>query len=125
MVRTDRGMEFRSKEVNASLKSQNVHHFYGLNTETKANYAERLIKTLKHKLFRYMMKNRMQRYIGVLQDILHSYNHTLHHSLGATLASITEEKEGESRLQQYLLRRGSYNGPPCRKKRPERYTSLK
>ena len=60
MVRTDRGMEFRSKEVNANLKSQNVHHFYALNTETKANYAERLIKTLKHKLFRYMMKNRTQ-----------------------------------------------------------------
>ena len=55
MVRTDRGMEFHSKEVNAYLKSQNVHHFYALNTEMKANYAERLIKTLKHKLFRYMM----------------------------------------------------------------------
>ena len=106
MVRTDRGMEFRSKEVNAYLKSQNVHHFYALNTETKANYAERLIKTLKHKLFRYIMKNRTQRYIDVLQDILHSYNHTLHRSLGATPASITEVKEGESRLQQYLLRRG-------------------
>ena len=104
MVRTDRGMEFRSKEVNAYLKSQNVHHFYALNTETKANYAERLIKTLKHKLFKYMMKNRTQRYIDVLQDIVHSYNHTLHHSLGATPASITKEKEGESRLQQYLLR---------------------
>ena len=106
MVRTDRGMEFRSKEVNAYLKSQNVHHFYALNTETKANYAERLIKTLNHKLFRYMMKKRTQRYIDVLQDIVHSYNHTLHHSLGATPASITEEKEGESRLQQYLLRPG-------------------
>ena len=106
MVRTDRGMEFRSKEVNAYLKSQKIHHFYALNTETKANYAERLIKTLKHKLFRYMMKNRTQGYIDVFQDIVHSYNHTLHRSLGATPASITEEKEGESRLQQYLLRRG-------------------
>ena len=56
MVRTDQGMEFRSKEVNAYLKSQNVHQFYALNTETKANYAERLIKTLKHKLFRFMIK---------------------------------------------------------------------
>ena len=53
-----------------------------------------------------MMKNRTQRYIDVLQEIVHSYNHTLHRSLGATPASITEEKEGESRLQQYLLRRG-------------------
>ena len=106
MVRTDQGMEFPGKEYNAYLKRQNVHHFYALNTETKANYAERLIKTLKHKLFRYMMKNRKQRYVDVLQDIVHSYNHTLHRSLGATSASITKEKKGESRLQQYLLRQG-------------------
>ena len=51
------------------------------------------------------MKNRTQPYIDILQDIVHNYNHTLHRSLGATPASITEEKEGESQLQQYLLRR--------------------
>ena len=65
-IRSDLGQEFRNKQVNAYLKSQNIHHFYALNTETKANYAERLIKTLKHKLFRYMLKNRTQRYIYVL-----------------------------------------------------------
>ena len=105
MIRTDRGMEFRSKEVNKYLKSMNIHHFYALNTETKANYAERLIKTLKHKIFRYMLKKRTDRYIDVLQDLVHSYNHTVHRSLGTAPASITEDNEGESRLQQYLLRK--------------------
>ena len=38
MVRTDRGMEFRSKEVNKYLQGQNIYHFYALRTETKANY---------------------------------------------------------------------------------------
>ena len=60
MIRTDLGMEFRSKEVNTCLRDQNIHHFYALNSEPKANCSERLIKTLKHKLFRYMMKNRTQ-----------------------------------------------------------------
>ena len=76
IVRTDRGMEFCSKEVNAYLKSVKVHHFNALNSETKHN-AERLIETLKHKVFRYMMKNRTQRYVDVLQDIVHSYNNTV------------------------------------------------
>ena len=104
-IRTDRGMEFRSKDVNKYLKSIDIHHFYALNTETKANYAERIIKTLKHKIFRYLMKKRTQKYIDVLQDMVHSYNHTVHRSLGATPDSITKDKEGESRLQQYLLRK--------------------
>ena len=47
MIRTDRGQEFRSKDVNAYLKGQNIHHFYALNTEIKAKYAERLIKTFE------------------------------------------------------------------------------
>ena len=59
MIRTDRGQKFRSKDVNAYLKGQNIHHFYALNTEIKANYAERLIKTLKHILFRYMLKTEL------------------------------------------------------------------
>ena len=103
-VRTDRGMEFRSTKVNKYLGGQNIHHFYALNTETKANFAERFIKTLKHKLFRYMLKNRTRRYVDALQDMVYSYNHTVHRSLGDKPASITEHNEGESRLQQYLLR---------------------
>ena len=64
-------MEFHIKEVNKYLRDQNIHHFYALITETKANYAERLINTLKHKLFRYMMKHRTQSYINVLQDVVY------------------------------------------------------
>jgi hypothetical protein len=103
-VRTDRGMEFRSKEVNKYLQHMDIHHFYALNTETKANFAEICIKTLKHKLFRYMIKNRTQRYVDVLRNIVLSYNSTIHRSLGDKPINITKESEGESRLQQYLLR---------------------
>ena len=104
MVRTDRGMEFRAKGVQDLFRERKIHHFYALNTETKANYAERLIKTLKHKLFRYLLKHNTKRYIDILQQMVQSYNHTIHRSLGATPSSITPDKEGESRLQQYLLR---------------------
>ncbi len=103
-VRTDRGMEFRSKEVNKYLRAKHIDHIYALNTETKANYAERVIKTLKHKLFRYLLKHNTKRYIDILKDTVHSYNHTPHRSLGTTPGSITIDKEGESRLQQYLIR---------------------
>ena len=117
MIRTDRGQEFRSKDVNAYLKGQNIHHFYALNTEIKANYAERLIKTLKHKLFRYMLKNRTQRYIDILQDAVYSYNRTIHRSLGKPPTKITKDNEGESRLQQYLLRQGTTKQSNKTKKR--------
>ena len=104
-VRTDRGMEFRSQNVNKYLKSQGIHHIYAFNTETKANYAERVIQTLKHKLYRYLLKHNTKRYVDILQKTVKSYNQTHHRSLGTTPSSITKDKEGESRLQQYLLRK--------------------
>ena len=126
MIRTDRGQEFRCKDVNAYLKGQNIHHFYALNTEIKANYAERLIKALKHKLFRYMLKNRTQRYIDILQDAVYSYNHTIHRSLGKPPANITKDNEGESRLQQYLLRLGTAKRSKKKlRKGPGRSTNIK
>ena len=109
---------FVVKKVNTYLRDQQIHHFYALNTETKANYSERLIKTLTHKLFRYMMKNRTQRYVDVLQDVVHSYNHTVHMSLGDKPSVITKAKEGESRLQQYLLRQpNTKSQEQCKKNR--------
>ena len=125
MIRIDRGMEFRSKEVNKYLRDQNIHHFYALNTETKANYAERIIKSLKRKLFRYMMKHRTQRYIDVLQDVVYSNNHTIHRSLGKTPATITKDNEGESQLQQYLLRQPNIKSKKRYKKTQESPTILK
>ena len=55
IVISDRGIEFRSEEVNKYLQGQNIRHFYALNTEAEANDSERFIKTLKHKLFIYVV----------------------------------------------------------------------
>lgn len=53
-IRSDKGQEFRSRTFNALLKEQNIEHLYAQNTEVKANYAERVIKTIKTKLYRYI-----------------------------------------------------------------------
>lgn len=53
-LRTDKGQEFRSRAFNAYLDDQNIEHLYAQNTEIKANYAERVIKTIKTKLYRFI-----------------------------------------------------------------------
>ena len=63
-----------------------------------------------------MLKNRTQRYIDVLQDVVYSHNHTVHRSLGQSPASITKDNEGESRLEQYLLRQGKVKWSKKQKK---------
>jgi hypothetical protein len=46
-IRTDKGQEFRARVFNAFLNTRHIENLYAQNTETKANYAERVIKTIK------------------------------------------------------------------------------
>ena len=104
VIRTDKGKEFTNKLVSSFLSERKIHRFSAQNTETKANYAERFIKTLKHRLYRYFITSRTRRFVDVLPAIVDSYNRTKHSSLGRSPISINNSNEQESRYEQYLLR---------------------
>lgn len=53
-IRTDKGQEFRAKEVQSVLKDFGVSHLFAQN-ETKAAVAERVIKTIKTRIYRFMI----------------------------------------------------------------------
>ncbi|WP_218669256.1 hypothetical protein, partial [Solemya velum gill symbiont] len=60
---------------------------------------------IKQKLLRYVMKKQSYRYVDVLQDVVKSYNDTMHRSLRDTPNSIKKKNESESRFRQYLIRK--------------------
>jgi hypothetical protein len=91
-LRTDAGKEFTGNIMDKFFTDNNVTHFLALN-ETKANYAERLIKTLKSKIWRYITNNNSFRYVDRLADIVHSYNHTEHSTIGMKPINVTETVE--------------------------------
>ncbi|KAK3094439.1 hypothetical protein FSP39_001783 [Pinctada imbricata] len=86
-------------------KKEGIQLFFALN-ETKANYAERYIQTLKKRLYRYFTHFQKYTYIDILQDVVQSINETPNRSLnGRTPASVNKENEEEVRLDAYLARR--------------------
>lgn len=104
-IRFDQGGEFKSN-VKKYLKTEKIHVFYTHNSQIKSNYAERVIKNLKARIYSYFMENQTYKYIDVLQKLVHSYNNTPHESLGgATPASVTKTNEDEMRYIQYLVRK--------------------
>ena len=106
VMRSDGGREFQNKQVKQFLEDRDIGLFSTYN-ETQANYAERAIKTVKNKLYRYLINKNTLRYIDILQDMANSYNRTKHTSLGRSPAEVNEENESEVRLEQYLRRRPS------------------
>ncbi|XP_041356614.1 uncharacterized protein LOC121373884 [Gigantopelta aegis] len=103
LFQSDSGSEYKNHKVKALLKSHGITQLFALN-ETKASYAERVIKTIKMRLYRYMLKNFTYKYMDVLEKVVYSYNHTKHRMLGQTPASVNQTNEGEVRLSQYLIK---------------------
>jgi len=99
-IRSDRGSEFTSAEMRRYMKNKRVTQIF-TNNELQANYVERVIKTLKSKLMRYMTDRNTRRWIDVLQDIVDSYNNTWHYGIRATPALIDRGQEKKLWWQMY------------------------
>jgi hypothetical protein len=91
-MRTDRGSEYMGKEVQTYLKKKTVSHFTARNA-LHANYAERVIRTLKGKIYRYFTQFQTNRYIDVLPDIVSSYLNSVHSSTKFKPIEITNRNQ--------------------------------
>ena len=100
-LRSDQGKEYMNKEVQQYLKGKNINHFVAYN-ELHANYAERVIGTLKRKLFRYFSKRQTYKYIDVLDYIVESYNNATHSSIKMAPVEVTPENEQKLYEKLYL-----------------------
>ena len=81
-LNSDEGKEFYNQHVNKLLKSKGIVLYSTSSREIKASIAERVIRTIKSKLYRYMSHNNTRQYVDVLSDIVESYNNSSHSSLG-------------------------------------------
>ena len=69
---TDQGTEFFNKHFKALLKEEDIE-LYNTYNETKASVVERLIRTLKTRMWRYFTAKKTMRYIDMLPDLVYSY----------------------------------------------------
>ena len=76
-IQTDQGKEFENYHVRQLF---NEHHIelFSVKSAFKAALVERLNRTLKHKLWRHFTSHLTQNWTKVLQDVVYSYNHSVH-----------------------------------------------
>ena len=78
---TDAGSEYLNKDTKKVYKENRITQYSTHNTVFKTSLAERVIRTLKQKIFRYLTFNNTERYIDVLPDLIKSYNLSTHRIL--------------------------------------------
>jgi hypothetical protein len=94
VIQTDEGKEFLYHGVQSFLKENKIG-FFTLKSDKKAALAERVIRTLKEKIARFMREKQTWRYIDVLDDLVASYNDTYHKSIKRAPAEVNVKNEGE------------------------------
>ena len=76
----DKGSEFYNNSFKKWLRVNNIE-MYSTNNEGKTVIAERFIRTLKNKIYKYMTSISKNVYIDKLDDILKKHNNTYHTSI--------------------------------------------
>ena len=79
-VQTDLGKEFYNSHVASVLKEFGVNH-YSVFSQYKAALVERFNRTLRSRLNKLFTKQGTKRWVNVLQDIIHAYNHSAHRGI--------------------------------------------
>jgi len=90
-IQTDKGTEFRNQQLQDVFKNHNINFYTTQDPDTKAAFAERVIRTIKSRIYRYMTLKSTKRYIDVLQDLVTSYNSSKHRSIGMAPKDVTEK----------------------------------
>ena len=76
----DKGNEFYNNSFKKWLKDNDIE-MYSIYNEGKSVVAERFIRTLKNKIYKYMTAISKNVYIDKLDDIVNEYNNTYHRTI--------------------------------------------
>ncbi len=98
LLSTSIGLEFLNKNVRELFKAEEIG-FY--TTLEHCSVVERLLRTLKSKLYRHMYKQKSKRYIEDLGAIVMAYNNAIHSSIGMTPNQVTIDNQHIVRQKLY------------------------
>ena len=76
----DKGSEFYNVSFKKWLKDNDIE-MYSTHDEGKSVSAERFIRTLENKIYKYMTSVSKNVYINKLDDIVNEYNNTYHRTI--------------------------------------------
>lgn len=97
----DRGGEFYNKKVLEYCQENNIKLYSVSSYEIKASIAERVIQTLKRKIYKYLTANNTMKYVNVLSQLVENYNHAFHRSLGTSPVEVHKMKDPKKIREQF------------------------
>lgn len=94
-LQTDFGKEFYNEQFKKLMNTYNINHYSTYSTK-KASIVERLIRTLKSKLYKeFSLKGNYKWMNGTLHKVVHDYNNSYHRTIGQCPAEVNEKTKND------------------------------
>ena len=91
-IASDAGGEFLGPAVRDLFKKYNIKHFV-LKGQPKCSIVERVIRTIKNKMFKYFTANDTLKYIDVLDELVSGYNNKYHRTIQMAPSQVNKRNE--------------------------------
>jgi len=89
---TDNGKEYYNSSFQNLMKQHSINH-YSTFSILKASIAERVIRTIKEKLFRLFTLNGNHKWVDLLDQVTNTYNNTKHRTIGMRPKDVNKSNE--------------------------------
>jgi len=93
-IQTDQGTEFYNAHVKHLLDNYDIELF-SVKSSVKCAMVERWNRTLKSKLWKVFTSRNSHRWLDVLPNVVHAYNHKKHRTINRAPASVNKENAME------------------------------
>jgi len=100
-LRSDLGGEFTGNAFAKIVKTLSIPHFWAY-SDLKAVFVERVIKTVKGRIRKYIDYTGQMRYVDVLDAVVESYNGSVHSSTGRAPEKVTQDDRDAIEYYAYL-----------------------
>lgn len=97
---TDQGREYYNSNFQNLMKKHNINH-YSTFSVLKASIAERVIRTIKEKLFKLFTLNGNHKWLDLLEQVTNTYNNTKHRTIGMKPINVNKNNEQDILKSKY------------------------
>lgn len=80
-IGSDMGSEFKNSHFNSLMKKYKINNFF-IYSNKKAAIVERVIRTLKNRIYKYFSLRGAHIWFDILQEITNDYNNSKHSTIG-------------------------------------------
>lgn len=94
-IQTDMGKEFNNFAFKSFLAKRSIIYFTTTDDEVKASVVERLNRTLRSLIYKYLYANNTHRYIEVLGSIVETYNNSYHRGIKMKPSMVTSKNKNK------------------------------